>query len=391
MWARGLPRWDGLVGTDSEWGRGLAAAQGQALNNDNTHHIQGLQSLRGIAALVVLLHHSLRIPSDAENAWFVSEYLLNAHAAVVLFFVLSGYVLSLSLLKRNFTIEDVARFYVRRGFRIYPALWLGVLIGAGYFLAFRDFPRAGFSVWAGGLYAPDQISAVTAIKSFLGVGTELLPPLWTIKNELVASVLLPFMVIAMRQWWRAVLLVSMLAVVSFLATTSVPLYLVQFALGAVCAIYAVKVQEKIRFNEPVFWVAVIVLVFFRVVGDWKYHDPLPSLVEGLAAVIVVMSVVSGGARFLSQRFLVYLGDRSYGLYLFHLPIALGVGVVLEGAAPMSGEMAAWSIALATLACTLLVSHLSFDYVEKPCIAMGRNISGKVGNVFRIFSRANMPR
>lgn len=361
------------------------------MNNDNTHHIQGLQSLRGIAALVVLLHHSLRIPSDAENAWFVSEYLLNAHAAVVLFFVLSGYVLSLSLLKRDFSVGDVATFYVRRGFRIYPALWLGVLIGAGYFFVFQAVHRTGFSEWAGGLYTPDQISAVTAIKSFLGVGTELLPPLWTIKNELVASVLLPFMVVAMRRWWRAVLLVSVLAVVSFLATTSVPLYLVQFALGAACAIYAVKVQKKIRFGEPIFWAAVIVLVFFRIVGDWEYHDPLPSLVEGLAAVIVIMSVMSGGARFLSQRFLVYLGDRSYGLYLFHLPIALGVGVVLKEMAPsMHGEIVAWSIALTTLACTALTSHLSFDYIEKPCIAAGVKISGRAGQIFRISDRANTP-
>jgi len=74
-----------------------------------------LQSVRGIAALIVLIHHCTFYYTDSERVRAFSELLLNAHAAVVLFYVLSGYVLSLSL-KDNFNREHTLRFYVRRVF-----------------------------------------------------------------------------------------------------------------------------------------------------------------------------------------------------------------------------------------------------------------------------------
>ena len=75
-----------------------------------------LQSLRGLAALLVAAHHCCWYYTYSPGTKRLLEILLNAHAAVVLFYVLSGYVLSLALLKAPMTVDSVLQFYIRRGF-----------------------------------------------------------------------------------------------------------------------------------------------------------------------------------------------------------------------------------------------------------------------------------
>jgi len=60
-------------------------------------HVPELQSIRGLAALAVLLHHCSFLFVTSSTFHFFAEALFNAHAAVVIFFVLSGYVLVRSL------------------------------------------------------------------------------------------------------------------------------------------------------------------------------------------------------------------------------------------------------------------------------------------------------
>ena len=47
------------------------------MSPDNPEHLKTLQSLRGLAALTVLIHHCFRLVAGADNAWFVSEHILN--------------------------------------------------------------------------------------------------------------------------------------------------------------------------------------------------------------------------------------------------------------------------------------------------------------------------
>src|SRR5580692_8997786 len=68
---------------------------------DATQHVVELQSIRGIAALVVCVGHATSVydvshaSAGTQVAIAVVSPLLNGHAAVILFFVLSGYVLNL--------------------------------------------------------------------------------------------------------------------------------------------------------------------------------------------------------------------------------------------------------------------------------------------------------
>lgn len=359
------------------------------MNNESSGHLKALQSLRGLAAVTVLIHHCLRLIADADNAWFVSERILNAHAAVVVFFVLSGYVLTLSLLRGKFSANSILSFCVKRICRIYPALWIGVTFGIFYTLTLSNPPQAFFSEWANSLNQPSAANLPAIAGSLLAIRTELLPPLWTIKVELIASiVLLPSAVYLLnryRGWpFSIACLLSLMAVSFLFPGSATPLYLYQFVIGAICAVYSREIPHNFSINTPVISCALVVLVFFRQLFDWPYHHPLPSLVESLAGAVLILGLVQGRAKWMSQPPLVYLGDISYGIYLFHLPIALFVSYLtvpqlLHVATP---DATATIIATLVAAITLAVASLVYHRVELPFIALGRKASSAIANMFR---------
>ena len=102
-----------------------------------TNYFKGLDSLRAIAALMVVLGH-IEILKNINNFPSVTNQSKNnlpdGHLGVVLFFVLSGFLITYLLIqekeKNNFI--SLKKFYLRRIFRIWPVYYL--VLFASYFL-----------------------------------------------------------------------------------------------------------------------------------------------------------------------------------------------------------------------------------------------------------------
>ena len=360
------------------------------MSAENPGHLKTLQSLRGLAALTVLVHHCLRLVADADNAWFVSEHFFNAHAAVVVFFVLSGYVLTLSLLRGSFSASSVWQFCAKRVFRIYPALWIGVALGTCYLLTLSNPPQTFFSDWANSLYQLPAANTSAIIGSLLGLRTELLPPLWTIKVELIASIILlpitAFLLNHYKSRFFPIVLLSPLVLTSFLlpnAATS--LYLYQFVIGAICALHTHKEMYRAQISTPVFAASIACLIFFRQLSDWPYHHPLPSLVEACASAVLILGLTQGKAKnTLSLPPLIRLGDISYGIYILHLPIALFATSLTAPLLLESGvtpDATSVFIVLLVAAITLPAAALMYRWVELPCITLGRKTVNGISSIF----------
>jgi peptidoglycan/LPS O-acetylase OafA/YrhL len=104
-------------------------------NTDSHRFIPGLESVRGLAALAVCLFHTGHIKLNETTivpAHSSINALFNGHSAVVLFFVLSGFVLRLSLANKwSQPIPIVASGYlVARLFRLFPVIVATVLVRA---------------------------------------------------------------------------------------------------------------------------------------------------------------------------------------------------------------------------------------------------------------------
>lgn len=340
------------------------------------HNVE-LQSLRGIAAAVVMVHHALRTLAGTSWALDLSEVPLNAHAAVIIFFVLSGYVLTGSLMRRGISGHGVGVFYVRRLFRVFPALWLGVVLGTAYLLYAARAPAPGLSEWMQIHSLPFRAGVLHVALNLAGLENILLPPAWTITVELCASLLLPAMVLVfLRAPVLVVPIVLLLAVVTAVAgpaARNVPFYLVDFALGAglACAPWV----ERVRPGAIGMIAALVVLLFIQILPQVGTLYWFSALAMGLASAVLIRGLVTTPIAWLRHRSLVALGDWSYSLYLLHLPIAFTVARLMARSALIGTDanITVVIIAVITAAITLPVSALVYRFVEQPGIALGNRV------------------
>ena len=94
--------------------------------------LTALTSLRGVAAVLVVLHHYCLVFTDDIGRWMPSRILLNAYLCVDLFFMLSGFVLAYVYHAFNGGIKssDYRNYLLARFARIYPShlFTLGVVL-----------------------------------------------------------------------------------------------------------------------------------------------------------------------------------------------------------------------------------------------------------------------
>ncbi|MEN8877998.1 MAG: acyltransferase, partial [Hyphomonas sp.] len=162
-----------------------------------------LASLRGTAASFVVIYHAFLLfkvsglDTPQRHGLNFSEpfHMLvhgligffNGPAAVVLFFVLSGTVLTLSLRRsKGKGLAHLAGYYVRRLFRLYPLLIAVTLFAAAmHWLYFSDAPTAGATNWMNGYFNQDP-GLIETLLNAVGYSNSLNSPAWTIRTEIIA-------------------------------------------------------------------------------------------------------------------------------------------------------------------------------------------------------------
>src|SRR3546814_16960325 len=136
-----------------------------ALSGAAKAHYPALQSARGLAAIAVLTCHSLLVfetSGGIHELARITEPL--AHVAVVFFFVLSGFVLTLSLASKPLTAWVIAEFSIRRFARIFPALWVACTVAVVFLLlAGGIVPPRGGSDWFESFYQAGQFRLVSIV------------------------------------------------------------------------------------------------------------------------------------------------------------------------------------------------------------------------------------
>jgi peptidoglycan/LPS O-acetylase OafA/YrhL len=139
---------------------------------------------------------------------------LNGRGAVVVFFVLSGYVLTRSLRSTHFDRHSVLHFYGQRAFRIYPAMWAASTLGLLYLVALHwQIRLADGSFGAPGAFRLDRFSPPFIVGSFTGMVTYILPQLWSIHVEILGSLAMPAIAfVALHRRRRALWMLMVMAV-----------------------------------------------------------------------------------------------------------------------------------------------------------------------------------
>jgi peptidoglycan/LPS O-acetylase OafA/YrhL len=369
-----------------------------------------LGSLRGIAALAVVIYHSLKVfqvgsyddPYIISLSWgdgwlFLSQMqliLFNGRSAVTLFFVLSGAVLTISLLRgEKFGKLELVAYYVRRGFRLYPLLVFVTLSAAAlHIFYFTPGEQSAMTNWAARRYqhSPGVWEVFT---NTIGYRHTLNPPSWTIYIEVVASILFPLFFLSVMSQRSTVIMGTVLLAILFLPShpflQQAGRFMICFFIGALIPIYGEPAARLFLSWAPLartittLGVASLLLSFNQIYQPAIEANPVRILVETCcAAFIVCIAYYGTPLKFLRSRTCQYLGEISYSVYLIHFGILFILAHLIAPVAgaqmePISALCMNALLAVATIAVTLPIASVTHYMIEKPFQNFGRWVGGQV--------------
>jgi peptidoglycan/LPS O-acetylase OafA/YrhL len=331
---------------------------------DRQSHIAALDGLRGVAILLVVLHHFAMFggfePATKLDA--VAVALTGAGwAGVDLFFVLSGFLITRILLNSNGERHFFRNFYARRILRIFPLYYamLGLFFVVGpvvawasgwiprsveepyrdivndqawywsylvnFRIAFHGWPEFGALAHFWTLAIEEQFYLAWPLFVFYLGGRNLL--------RLCVFLIVASLAIRLQLMWQGEILG---------AYVLTPARLDALALGGVLAVIANKAGGLQPWRRLAGLVGGMSAIALGAIAIWRRGLWSGDTVTGTVGLtllacffgtLVVLSVTAPRrdllSRLLRSEALMTLGRYSYGLYVFHHPIALVMGRVVQ--------------------------------------------------------------
>jgi peptidoglycan/LPS O-acetylase OafA/YrhL len=377
------------------------------LPSQSQNRFRSLDGLRGVAALIVVFHHALltlpaaanlsAIPAVGSTIWWLEftplKFLTAGNEAVLIFFVLSGFVLVLPVL-RSRAYEWVG-YYFRRTIRLYLPVVASIALAAIIIYAHRQKPgNASSWVESYSVRSPNWGLFLQALDIF-EPSNPVNNPLWTLRWEMIFSLTLPLFVFgALMLRKRAGVVLTCAIVLVFLGTlkdVTFLLYLPVFFCGAMLAVNADRLlswSTSIRGRRGVSfaWLALLLGGGTLLIAHWLLQPFLTHyyLVNELVlSVSFVGAVVIVGVAFLWRPFeslltiapIRWLGRVSFSLYLVHVPILLAFADVF-------GHDWLLTIAVA-IPVSLVVAELFARFVEQPAHRLSKRVGAAVSARVRV--------
>lgn len=335
--------------------------------------IASLTGLRGLAAVAVLLYH---IPHSPAFQDYTIGLFSRAYLAVDLFFVLSGFVISIGYYERvvkRLGAASYGDFLLNRMARVWPLHFVVALV----FLVRILVNVSGDQAVA--LTPANILTNLLMIQSW-GWGTQALAGnSWSVSTELVAYLLFPLVAIlafSRAVWLEVAGAVALLILVAMLGhgsrgpldvndgSTILPVLrcLAGFALGVVAFRVAQHPRcERFLGGEHGFLASCVLLVLALLV-------PGGDVVVALSFPLLVIACYYDGRAsraLLANPVVFHLGLISYSIYLWH-PLVRDVFARAMGIAHRHGLTGFdWAFVAGTLVATWLICWASYLLVEVP--------------------------
>jgi peptidoglycan/LPS O-acetylase OafA/YrhL len=362
-------------------------------------YIPGLDGLRGIAIISVILFHIWEKISDGRILSPLNMVFQIGWIGVDLFFVLSGFLITRILLHTKGAPNYFRRFYIRRFLRIIPLYYLFLVMIALIMMYYRDintkeliFLRKNI-IWMW-LYVQNIIISVESQSYSYNINH-----LWSLAVEEQFYIVWPLIVFILSR--RRLLLFALLMVIfppilrytllenktSWFMTYFFTLCRIDsLGWGALIAILlyrgiSLRLLAVVMSIFGIFGLSGLVVIY-RTQGGLPFNGVLTNIYGFTCAAIFFAAIILAIANktgaffttiFLENPLLSYIGKISYGLYVFHYPLlfvlqavalpALGLGFLLS----TGSGIALFSI-IYVLAC-VLVASLSWTLFERPIMSL----------------------
>lgn len=371
----------------------------------NTHRFAGLDGLRGIAAAVVVIHHCLLVspalsaayggPSPGGGIWdslfiYSPLHLLWAgREAVIVFFLLSGFVLTLPVLHAHHF--SWLAYFPKRLIRLYVPVVGSVLLALVMSFLVPRNSSTELSWWVNFHDREVGLRAI-AREIYLLAGTRRLnvlnSPLWSLRWEVFFSLLLPlyvyFGVRARRLWIVGAISLVAMSEAGRLIGSEYLTYLPMFAVGVLLAVNQETVKRWGRHSRT--WGTASITAGSLVLLSCSWYIPglegsvSPSILGGCG--LLVVCIASDRAEALGVQPVVHcLGSRSFSLYLVHEPMIVSAAVLLH-------TTDAVMVMAVAIPASLLITEVFFRLVEDPSRRLANMVGRNVNRSARTIPRSS---
>lgn len=351
------------------------------------NRVDSLDYMRGLMALSVMIYHY----ASWAHIDVGVEHLLGRLGiyAVSIFFVLSGLSLTIVYNNRVSGLADVVSFFIKRAFRILPLFWLSIVA----FVCFRAvscfLSGEAFDISLGRIFLN-----VTLLFSLFDHAGYLSTGAWSIGNEVVFYFIFPLVfLLANRMSYVVPIVFAFSCVVAVLfcfvllseklllgadqwATYVNPLnQMFLFFGGVLIGKYGGKIDQYISVTS-IYWGvgagSILIFSFYPAEGDSSaIVTGWTRLVLSMACLLFILSLYKLNPQFKSYpaRVLGFFGRGCYSIYLLHPIVAFPL--VYIGGSFNVPLFISYSIAFIL---TLIVSWVTFRYLEEPMMGYGKRVS-----------------
>lgn len=312
-------------------------------------YFPGLNGIRALAAFSVLIAHTYEfkwrmgivLPPDYPRFLFTGLH------AVIIFFVLSGFLITYLLLveiHKTGTVS-VPKFYLRRALRIWPVYYVTVFFGL--IVIPLIVQASGFT----GVFVPEQINGIQWVLylllapnavGFFGTPSSITAQLWSIGIEEQFYIIWP----VLSKIFARRMLVALIGVIAFkvfimnyqqtiVVDNNLPLWYRNFiafvnnlrfenmAVGGLGAyiLFHRHWLLKLIYHPLVEKLALLLVAYIALFFD-HWDDPRVNILLTIPFIIFIMNVCSNprSTLKLENRLFNWLGQISYGIYMYHLGI-----------------------------------------------------------------------
>jgi peptidoglycan/LPS O-acetylase OafA/YrhL len=367
---------------------------------------RSLDGLRGIAALVVVVHHVLLTQPSLAAPYFTNDVgtprsivwwmaatplhlVWDGTEAVYVFYVLSGFVLALPLVSNG--SFDWLAYYPRRLLRLYVPVWGAVLLTVFLIAVIDHRAVPGASQWLVAFHTrPLLAKDVLQDSLLLGKPGILDSPLWSLKWEVIFSLALPLFILvgAVKRhlWLVKIAALFALIFIGFRNNSGALSYLPMFALGTIMAFerarltaIAERIERTVR-SVGVWWVlAAISLImlnsYWTALALFSHSSRLGDVLAlgrtleavGAVGAVFIAAYWASCRSLFEHRKIVWLGTRSFSLYLVHEPIVVAVAFLLGAKPPLI------LVLLIGVPVAFLIADAFCRLVERPSHRLARRV------------------
>lgn len=357
--------------------------EGRYKMGNKRRYITGLDGIRTLAVLGVIIYHLF--PSQLPGGYL----------GVTIFFVVSGYLIT-DLLNQEWIQYgriDIWGFYKRRFQRLYPALIILLVSASTYIVLFQQdlLKNLRAIIWSSLLYVNNWWQISNNLSYFDNFGSPSpFTHIWSLAVEAQFYLIWPFMCIIFfhmnRSAVKASRMITLLAIVSagLMAWMYVPgVDPTRIYYGTDTRMFSILIGCWLAFRWPSSLLAEqttrltrwginlsgLVALGYLIYAFFTMHFDNPFLYRGgmvlvsIAAAVLVAAVVHPAAymnRFMTNPVFSWVGTRSYGIYLYQLPV-----MVFYDAKITDVNDNSFINILIEIALILVLSELSYRLFERP--------------------------